>query len=82
MSRTIWVGAVAYDPKVVAIWEGMRGYFNEEARLPIEVVLFLGYEAQVRALLASPADPMPRIASSVNSTWLGPNSTSNERNGN
>ena len=34
MSRTIWVGAVAYDPKVVTIWEGMRRYFHEEARLP------------------------------------------------
>ena len=34
MSRTIWVGAVAYDPKVVRIWEGMRRYFHEEARLP------------------------------------------------
>ena len=32
MSRTIWVGAVAYDPKVVTIWEGMRRYFHEEAR--------------------------------------------------
>ena len=30
MSRTIWVGAVAYDPKVVTIWEGMRRYFHEE----------------------------------------------------
>jgi phosphonate transport system substrate-binding protein len=61
MSRTIWVGAVAYDPKVVTIWEGMRRYFHEEAHLPVEVVLFQSYEAQVRALLASPADPMPRI---------------------
>ena len=33
MSRTIWVGAVAYDPKVVGIWEGMRRYFHEEAHL-------------------------------------------------
>ena len=61
MSRTIWVGAVAYDPKVVTIWEGMRKYFHEEVRLPVEVVLFQSYEAQVRALLASPADPLPRI---------------------
>jgi ABC-type phosphate/phosphonate transport system substrate-binding protein len=61
MSRTIWVGAVAYDPKVVTIWEGMRKYFHEEAHLPVEVVLFQSYEAQVRALLASPADPLPRI---------------------
>ena len=61
MSRTIWVGAVAYDPKVVTIWEGMRRYFHEDAHLPVEVVLFQSYEAQVRALLASLADPLPRI---------------------
>jgi ABC-type phosphate/phosphonate transport system substrate-binding protein len=61
MSRTIWVGAVAYDPKVVTIWEGMRKYFHDEAHLPVEVVLFQSYEAQVRALLASPGDPLPRI---------------------
>jgi ABC-type phosphate/phosphonate transport system substrate-binding protein len=61
MSRSIWVGAVAYDPKVVTIWEGMRRYFHEEAHLPVEVVLFQSYEAQVRALLASHGDPLPRI---------------------
>jgi phosphonate transport system substrate-binding protein len=66
MSRTIWVGAVAYDPKVVTIWEGMRRYFHEEARLPVEVVLFQSYEAQVMALLASPADLVPRIDISWN----------------
>jgi phosphonate transport system substrate-binding protein len=61
MGRTIWVGAVAYDPKVVTIWEGMRRYFLDEARLPVEVVLFQSYEAQVLALLASPGDWLPRI---------------------
>jgi phosphonate transport system substrate-binding protein len=61
MSRTIWVGAVAYDPKVVSIWEGMRRYFHEEAHLSVEVVLFQSYEAQVAALLALPGDPVPRI---------------------
>ncbi|WP_189051793.1 phosphate/phosphite/phosphonate ABC transporter substrate-binding protein [Aliidongia dinghuensis] len=61
MTRTIWVGAVAYDPKVVTIWEGMRRYFHEEARLPVEVVLFQSYEAQVGALLAEPVAPAPRI---------------------
>ena len=59
--QTIWVGAVAYDPKVVTIWEGMRRYFHEEARLPVDVVLFQSYEAQVMALLASLNDPRPRI---------------------
>jgi ABC-type phosphate/phosphonate transport system substrate-binding protein len=61
MSRMIWLGAVAYDPKVVTIWEGMRRYFHEEARLPVEVVLFQTYEAQVHALLAGPDDLAPRI---------------------
>jgi phosphonate transport system substrate-binding protein len=61
MSRIIWLGAVAYDPKVVTIWEGMRRYLHEEARLPVEVILFQSYEAQVAALLASPGDLAPRI---------------------
>ena len=61
MSRTIWVGAVAYDPKVVTIWEGMRHYFHEEARLPVEVVLFQSYELQVAALLSQSGDFTPRI---------------------
>jgi ABC-type phosphate/phosphonate transport system substrate-binding protein len=50
------VGAVAYDPKVVTIWEGMRSYFRDEAKLPLEVVLYLSYEAQVDALLAGRID--------------------------
>ena len=61
MSKTIWVGAVAYSPKVVTIWEGMRRYFHEEAGLPVEVVLFQSYEAQVLALLAEPGEAVPRI---------------------
>ena len=60
-NRTMWVGAVAYDPKVVTIWEGMRRYFQEETDLPVEVVLFQSYEAQVSALLAAPGDPGPRV---------------------
>ena len=61
MSRSIWVGAVAYDPKVVTIWEGMRRYFVEEAKLPVEIVLFQSYGAQVSALLAQPGDGIPQI---------------------
>src|SRR5215467_13154739 len=61
MSKTIWLGAVAYNPKVVAIWEGMRRYFHDEAHLPVEVVLFQSYEAQVLALLAEPGETVPRI---------------------
>jgi len=61
MSKTIWVGAVAYDPKVVTIWEGMRRYFHEEANLPVEVVLFQSYEMQVLALLAKAGEAVPHI---------------------
>jgi phosphonate transport system substrate-binding protein len=61
MSRTIWVGAVAYDPKVVTIWEGIRRYFHQEAGLDVEVVLFQSYEAQVSALLAQLGERTPYI---------------------
>ena len=61
MNKTIWIGAVAYAPKVVTIWEGMRRYFHEEAHVPVEIVLFQSYEAQVLALLAQPGDAVPRI---------------------
>jgi phosphonate transport system substrate-binding protein len=70
MNRTIWVGAVAYDPKVVSIWEGMRRYFHEEAHLPVEVVLFQSYETQVRALLAEPGAPSIDIAWNTNLAYL------------
>src|SRR4051795_13762848 len=61
MNNTIWLGAVAYHPKVVTIWEGMRRYFQEEAHLPVEVVLFQSYEEQVTALLVQAGEPVPRI---------------------
>ena len=61
MSKTIWVGAVAYNPKVVTIWEGMRRYFHDEAHLAVEVVLFQSYETQVIALLSQPDDAVPCI---------------------
>jgi phosphonate transport system substrate-binding protein len=81
MSRTIWVGAVAYDPKVVTIWEGMRRYFHEEARLKIEVVLFQSYETQVIALLAAAGDFTPRvdIAWNTNLAYLQADAWSDHR---
>jgi ABC-type phosphate/phosphonate transport system substrate-binding protein len=69
--RPLWVGAVAYDPKVVTIWEGMRRYFVEAARLPIEVVLFQSYEAQVACLLAKPGEaPCIDIAWNTNLAFV------------
>jgi phosphonate transport system substrate-binding protein len=70
MNRTIWVGAVAYDPKVVSIWEGMRHYFHEEAHLPVEVVLFQSYENQVSALLGEAGAPGIDIAWNTNLAYL------------
>ena len=79
MNRTIWVGAVAYDPKVVSIWEGMRRYFHEEAHLPVEVVLFLSYEAQVSALLAESGAPQIDIAWNTNLAYLQADAWSAQR---
>lgn len=64
--RSLLLAAVAYDPKVVAIWEGMRRYFREEAHTDVEPVLFLNYEAQVRALIAGRVD----IAWNTNLAYL------------
>jgi phosphonate transport system substrate-binding protein len=50
--RTLVLGAVAYDPKVVSIWEGFKNYF-QHLGLPFDVVLFTNYERQVEALMAS-----------------------------
>jgi ABC-type phosphate/phosphonate transport system substrate-binding protein len=79
--RMLWLGAVAYDPKVVTIWEGMRRFFREEAGLWIEIVLFQTYEAQVTALLAAPGDPSPRIdiAWNTNLAFLQAREWSNDR---
>lgn len=49
MKKPTIIGAVAYDPKVVTIWEGIREYFKTEPQ-PIDFVLFSNYEAQVEAL--------------------------------
>ena len=51
MAAALRIGAVAYDPKVVTIWEGIQAFLTEEGRVPVEVELFLGYPTQVRALL-------------------------------
>jgi len=49
------IGAVAYDPKVVEIWEGIRDYFRE-VNVPTDYVLFSNYEALVDALLDRTVD--------------------------
>lgn len=50
MGERILLGAVAYDPKVVTIWEGIREYFRD-GQVGMDYVLFSNYEQQVEALL-------------------------------
>jgi len=55
MARELILGAVAYDAKVVPIWDGFKAYF--EARgLPFDFVLYSSYERQVAAQLAGQID--------------------------
>jgi ABC-type phosphate/phosphonate transport system substrate-binding protein len=44
------LGAVAYDSKVVTIWDGFQQYFRQLG-LPFDYVLYTNYERQVEALL-------------------------------
>jgi len=44
------VGAVAYDPKVVTIWEGFKAWFATQG-LALDYVLYSNYERQVEDLL-------------------------------
>jgi phosphonate transport system substrate-binding protein len=48
--QEILLGAVAYDPKVVTIWEGFRKWFASRG-LAFDYVLFSNYERQVAAHL-------------------------------
>jgi phosphonate transport system substrate-binding protein len=49
------IGAVAYDAKVVTIWEGIRDHFAT-AGLSIDFALYSSYERQVEALLDGDVD--------------------------
>jgi phosphonate transport system substrate-binding protein len=50
MTDTLLLGAVAYDPKVVTIWEGFKAYFARHD-LAFDYVLYSNYERQVEAHL-------------------------------
>ena len=49
------VGAVAYHPRVVTIWEGFRAWFAERD-FPLDYVLYSRYAALVEALLGGQVD--------------------------
>src|SRR5579864_2183976 len=65
MDRPILVGAVAYSPKAVPIWEAMRDYFRAVGP-EIDYVLFSNYDRQVQALLDCYID----IAWNTNVAWV------------
>jgi phosphonate transport system substrate-binding protein len=50
-NHTLLLGAVAYDPKVVTIWEGFKAWFYKRG-LAFDYVLYSNYERQVEAHIA------------------------------
>ena len=54
-SKALRIGAVAYDPKVVTIWEGFKDYFAARG-VEIDYVLYSTYDAQVEANLSGAVD--------------------------
>jgi ABC-type phosphate/phosphonate transport system substrate-binding protein len=55
MANDVLLGAVAYDPKVVTIWDGFRQWFAQH-ELDFDYVLYSNYERQVDELLAGRID--------------------------
>ena len=55
MPDTLILGAVAYDPKVVTIWEGFRAWFAERD-FDFDFVLYSNYERQVAGHFAGHYD--------------------------
>ncbi len=52
---TLVMGAVAYDPKVVTIWDGFKDWFARQG-LDFDYVLYSNYDRQVEALVAGQLD--------------------------
>ena len=50
MARPFMMGAVAYSPKVVTIWEGFKEYFRRH-NFEFDYILYSNYERQVEAQL-------------------------------
>jgi ABC-type phosphate/phosphonate transport system substrate-binding protein len=48
---TLLLGAVAYDPKVVTIWDGFQAYF-QNCGLAFDYILYSNYERMVEAQFA------------------------------
>jgi phosphonate transport system substrate-binding protein len=52
---TLLLGAAAYDPKVVTIWDGFRRYLTDRG-LPFDFILYSHYERQAEDLVAGRID--------------------------
>jgi ABC-type phosphate/phosphonate transport system substrate-binding protein len=52
----VLLGAVAYDPKVVTIWDGFRTWLRGPGGLDFDYVLYSNYERQVEDLVAGRID--------------------------
>ncbi len=61
MSTPLLLGAVAYDPKVVTIWDGFKAWL-ERSGLEFDYILYSNYERQVEA----------QLAGQVHVTWHSP----------
>lgn len=51
MSKTLVMGAVAYDSKVVTIWDGFKAWFSERG-FDFDYILYENYERQVASHFA------------------------------
>ena len=72
MGQRLVLGAVAYDPKVVTIWDGFSSWFRERG-LEFDYVLYSNYERQVEGHFRGEFDvawnsplPLPTSASRTN----------------
>src|SRR5574344_2773607 len=74
MKKPIVVGSVAYDPKIVTIWDIIRDYFNDNG-VRLDYVLFSNYEAQIEYLLSGKID----IAWNTNVAWVRTYELSNHK---
>ena len=74
MQKPIMLGAVAYDPKVIPIWDIIRDYFNDSG-VRLDYILFSNYEAQVEYLLSGKID----VAWNTNVAWVRTYELSNHK---
>ena len=71
MQKTIMLGAVAYDPKVIPIWDIIRDDFNNNG-VRLDYILFSNYESQIEYLLSGKID----VAWNTNVAWVRSNELS------